>query len=297
MACMQAAFDGQMDALIGLGGNLWAANPDTAFTREALNRIGFKCFLTTTLNHSHVEGVAGEVVIFPVRARDEESQATSQESMFNFVRLSDGGIKRFPQLLSEVAIISRLGQKLINAEKFDFVSLKSHRTLRQWIARVIPGYSALNNIDEIKTEFTVNGRIIHSPQFATATGKAQFAFSPLPEYASGYRLTSVRSEGQFNSIIYHEQDAYREQTERWVVMMHPDDMACEGLTENQRINLTTTTGSMLGLKVKPYAIRPGNLMVYYPEANQLIPRNVDARSKTPGFKSVVVQLSRAAEHL
>ncbi|HMY37926.1 MAG TPA: hypothetical protein PK011_01265, partial [Marinagarivorans sp.] len=45
------------------------------------------------------------------------------------------------------------------------------------------------------------------------------------------------------------------------------------------------------LKVKPYNIRPGNLMVYYPEANQLIPRAVDTRSKTPGFKSVVVRLS------
>jgi anaerobic selenocysteine-containing dehydrogenase len=75
--------------------------------------------------------------------------------------------------------------------------------------------------------------------------------------------------------------------------MHPDDLAREGLQENQRINLTTTTGSMQGLKVKPYNIRPGNLMVYYPEANQLIPRDVDARSKTPGFKSVVVQLSRS----
>ena len=57
-----------MQALIGLGGNLWAANPDTRFTRQALNRIGFKCFLTTTPNHSHVEGVDGEVIIFPVRA-------------------------------------------------------------------------------------------------------------------------------------------------------------------------------------------------------------------------------------
>lgn len=293
MACMQAAHDGQMDALIGLGGNLWAANPDTAFTREALNKIGFKCFLTTTLNHSHVEGVEGEVIIFPVRARDEETQATSQESMFNFVRLSDGGIKRFEQLLSEVEIISRLGQQLINPEQFDFASLKSHTTLRQWIARVIPGFEGLGEIDQNKEEFTVGGRILHSPEFKTPTGKARFAFSPLHQYAPGYRLTSVRSEGQFNSIIYHEQDAYREQTERWVVMMHPDDVAREGLKENQTINLTTATGSMLGLKVKPYPIRQGNLMVYYPEANQLIPRSVDARSKTPGFKSVVVQLSRS----
>lgn len=293
MACMQAAFDGHMQALIGLGGNLWAANPDTRFTRQALNRIGFKCFLTTTLNHSHVEGVDGEVIIFPVRARDEETAPTTQESMFNFVRLSDGGIERFPQLLSEIDIISRLGQQLINPAQFDFSLLKNHKTLRQWIAKVIPGYQPLAEVDDTQQEFTVGGRILHSPEFATATGKAQFKFSALPTYAPGYRLTSVRSEGQFNSIIYHEQDAYREQKERWVVMMHPEDISREGLKENQTVNLTTATGSMQGLKVKPYDIRPGNIMVYYPEANQLIPRAVDARSKTPGFKSVVVELSAA----
>ena len=76
-------------------------------------------------------------------------------------------------------------------------------------------------------------------------------------------------------------------------MMHPEDISREGLKENQTVNLTTATGSMQGLKVKPYDIRPGNIMVYYPEANQLIPRDVDARSKTPGFKSVVVELSAA----
>ncbi|MEY4589974.1 MAG: hypothetical protein RL497_2050 [Pseudomonadota bacterium] len=292
MACMQAAFDGQMDALVCLGGNLWAANPDTSFTRHALGRIGFKCFLTTTLNHSHLEGVEGEVLVLPVRARDEEAQATTQESMFNFVRLSDGGIQRFPQLLSEVEIISQIGQLLIDKNTFDFASLKSHKTLRQWIAHSIPGYAALAEIDTNKTEFTVAERIKHRPEFATASGKAQFMFSPLPVYAEGYRLTSVRSEGQFNSIIYHEQDAYREQKTRWVVMMHPEDMACEGLVENQPVDLSTATGCMQGLTVKPYPIRRGNLMVYYPEANVLIPRTVDERSKTPGFKSVVVALRK-----
>ena len=45
--------------------------------------------------------------------------------MFNFVRLSDGGIERFPQLLSEIDIISRLGQQLINPAQFDFSLLKT----------------------------------------------------------------------------------------------------------------------------------------------------------------------------
>jgi anaerobic selenocysteine-containing dehydrogenase len=42
--------------------------------------------------------------------------------------------------------------------------------------------------------------------------------------------------------------------------------------------------------VRPYDIRPGNAAMYYPEANVLVPREVDPQSKTPGFKSVLVEV-------
>jgi anaerobic selenocysteine-containing dehydrogenase len=116
---------------------------------------------------------------------------------------------------------------------------------------------------------------------------------PLPAAATSYRLTSVRSEGQFNSIIFHEEDVYREQTERWIVMMHPDDIAREGLRENSRVDLVTETGTMNGVKIRAFDIKRGNLMVYYPEANVLVPREVDSQSRTPGFKSVEVTLRKA----
>jgi anaerobic selenocysteine-containing dehydrogenase len=36
----------------------------------------------------------------------------------------------------------------------------------------------------------------------------------------------------------------------------------------------------------------GNLAMYYPEANRLVPRRVDPASGTPAFKSVVARLTR-----
>ena len=47
-------------------------------------------------------GRGKETIILPVLARDEEPQPTTQESMFNYVRLSDGGIIRHKSLKSEV---------------------------------------------------------------------------------------------------------------------------------------------------------------------------------------------------
>lgn len=291
MACMHAAARGEIDAAVMLGGNLLASNPDTRFATAAMNRIPFKCFFNPTLNMSHVHGVDQEVVIFPVRARDEERQGTTQESMFNFVRLSDGGIDRFPQLRSEVDLICQLGEILIAPQLFDFSVFRSHERIRQLIGDVVPGFAKLGSIDTSKEEFHIDGRTLHTPAFATADSKARFYAHPLPaQREHSFYLTSVRSEGQFNSIIYHEYDTYREQQERWVVLVNPQDMAQQGWQADQKVDLVTATGRMSGVKVKPFDIRRGNLMAYYPEANVLIGNQVDPHSKTPGFKSVPVKV-------
>lgn len=290
MSSMEASHRGEIDFAWMLGGNLYASNPDATFAAEALDHIPFKIYINSTINTSHLHGISGEVIVLPVRVRDEEQQATTQESMFNFVRLSDGGITRFEQLKSEVEIVTEIGEALIDPSVLDFGQFRQHETIRKTISAVIPGFSQLGKIDADKQEFHIEGRTFYTPQFATADGRANFQVTPLPPAPGKYRLTSVRSEGQFNSIIYHEEDVYREQTERWIVMMHPDDIAKEGLTENLRIDLVSDTGAMRGVKVRAFDIKPGNLMVYYPEANILVPRATDTQSGTPGFKSVDVRL-------
>ncbi len=37
-------------------------------------------------------------------------------------------------------------------------------------------------------------------------------------------------------------------------------------------------------------IKPGNALMYYPEANVLVPRLADPHSRTPAFKSVLVRV-------
>ncbi len=86
--CMEAAHHGEIDFAFLLGGNLYGASPDQKWASEALAKINFTVFLSTTLNLGHLNGRGKNTLILPVRARDEEKQNTSQESMFNFVRLS-----------------------------------------------------------------------------------------------------------------------------------------------------------------------------------------------------------------
>ena len=300
MRCMDEADQGNVDLAFIMGGNLYASNPNQKYAEAALNKIPFKVFLTTTLNEGHLKGVDGEVLILPVLARDEETQSTTQESMFNFVRLSDGGLGHLKNAKSEVEILVNLAQNVLQNSKIDFTVFAQHKNIRQAIAEIIPGYEPIGQIDDTKDEFQVNGRTFHKPSFDTANGKASFAILDLPKFeqkAKHFRLMTVRSEGQFNSIIYDEDDAWRGQTERNIIMMNPADMVEIGLQENQRITLKSEVGQIENLKIRPFDIVRGCLAGYYPELNPLVSSEVDPRSKTPAFKNTEVWISHPDDYV
>jgi len=103
---------------------------------------------------------------------------------------------------------------------------------------------------------------------------------------------TVRLEGQFNTVVYDTEDRYRGISGRNVVMINEKDMEKLNLQEGNRVTVKNETGKMTGQKVVPYPIKEGGIMMYYPESNRLVPRNVDPQSKTPSFKSIDVLLEK-----
>src|SRR4029077_13663512 len=97
------------------------------------------------------------------------------------------------------------------------------------------------------------------------------------------------SEGQFNTVVYEAEDLYRGVTRRDVVMMAEADGATLGLRENDPVDVITATGQ-LRVVAAFIDIPPGNVAMYYPEANAVVPRRVDPESGTPAFKSVIARL-------
>ena len=284
-----------MRAAVLLGGNLFGSNPDRAWTGEALRRVGTTCTISTKLNEGHVHGRGRIHVVLPVLARDEETQATTQESMFNFVRLSDGG-ERPPagELKSEVEVVCALAARLLPQGPFPFAEMKDHDAVRRAIARVVPGYAAIGEIGSTKQEFQIAGRTFHAPKFSTPSGKARVSVPPLAPLAVGegaFRLMTLRSEGQFNTVVYEEEDLYRGTTRRDAVMMSEADGTRLGFREDDPVDVVTEVGRMRA-SVAFIDIPPGNLAMYYPEANAIVPRRIDPDSKTPAFKSVEARLER-----
>ena len=299
LACVQAAAAGEIDTAVLLGGNLFSASPDSRFSAKALDNIPFKVMVNSTLNYSHVNGVEGENIILPIRVRDEETQATTQESMFNFVRLSDGGFNRIENLLSEVDIISHIASAVIPALTFDFSQFQKHSNIRQAIAKLIPGFEQLAQIDESKREFHIPGRKFSQGVFPTNDGLAHFRLPKDSKWRDSkpqedFILSTVRSEGQFNTIIFSEEDVYRGQKDRQVLFINCEDIEQLRCKEGDLIDLYNSTGVLSKLRLAAFDIKRGNVMTYFPEANILVPQTVDRRSRTPGFKSVQVKLRRSS---
>ncbi|MEX2188316.1 MAG: FdhF/YdeP family oxidoreductase [Pirellulales bacterium] len=299
LACMEAAHDRSARVGFCLGGNLYGSNPDAKFAGDALAKLKTIVYLNTTLNTGHAHGLAEETIILPVLARDEEPQPTTQESMFSFIRLSDGGPSRHVGLKSEVEVIASLASAVLgDAGPVDWNSMQATGKIRQAIAKVVPGFEQIADIDRSKAEFHIAGRVFHEPRFATADGRARLHTFAIPDLCGGstdadgqLRLMTVRSEGQFNTVVYEDTDVYRGQDRRDVILLHPDDVSRLGLRADQRVAVYSDTGRMSGVLVRPFdRIKPGNALMYYPEANVLVSRRVDPASRTPAFKSVLVRI-------
>jgi len=300
MESIEAAGRGEIDAALYLGGNFYASNPDLGFAASALGRIGCSIHISTKLNQGHVvprpASPEGEVYILPTVARDEEAQSTTQESMFSFVRLSEGGrAGSAGEMRTEVDIIASIGCRLLSSTPIDFNALRSHDEIRRVIARVVPGYAEIAEIGSTGREFHVAGRVRHEPHFGHPNGRARFVPVSTPNdmlAPNELRLMTIRSEGQFNTVVYEEHDRYRNQQTRDVILMNSVDMKRNGLNDGDRVTVGSLVGIARDIRVSAYDIAEGCAAMYYPEANVLVPRTVDPKSGTPSFKNVRVTVTR-----
>jgi anaerobic selenocysteine-containing dehydrogenase len=295
LACMDRAAAGGVDVAWCLGGNLFGSNPDAAYAQRALAAVDQVVYLNTTLNTGHVHGRGRETWILPVLPRDEEPEPTTQESMFSYIRLSDAGKPRHAGPRSEVRVIAALARAVLgDGGAVDWRALEHHADIRRTIAEVVPGLEQLAEIDRTRHEFHIPGRAYHDPDFKTGDHHAHIRPITVPDHGTlgerQLRVMTIRSEGQFNTVVYEDHDRYRDQERRDVILMNRVDRERMGLAIDQRVTVTSSVGTMTNILVREMDIRAGNAAMYYPEANVLVPREIDPESRTPAFKHVVVTI-------
>ncbi|GHF31250.1 MULTISPECIES: FdhF/YdeP family oxidoreductase [Streptomyces] len=309
---IRALRDGQAKVFLAMGGNFVSATPDTDVTEAAVRRARLTVHVSTKLNRSHVV-TGARALILPTLGRTERDrqaggeQFVTVEDSMGMVHASRGRLApASDQLLSEPAIVCRLARRVLGDksstpwEEFE----KDYGTVRDRIARVIPGFEDFNARVARPGGFTLPHAPRDSRTFPTATGKANFTAAPVefPRAPEGrLLLQTLRSHDQYNTTIYGLDDRYRGiRNGRRVVLVHPDDARERGLADGSYADLVSewTDGSERrapGFRVVHYPTARGCAAAYYPETNVLVPLDHTAdTSNTPASKSLVIRLESAA---
>jgi anaerobic selenocysteine-containing dehydrogenase len=213
------------------------------------------------------------------------------------VRMSEGGPARHAGTRPEVEVIATIAQRIMgDSGPIDWQSMRDTGFIRTAIARVVPGFDKIEKMEETKQSFQIEGRTFHEKKFSTESEKLVLHEHELPALRGGaegeLRLTTIRSEGQFNTVVYEEEDLYRGIERRDVILIHPDDCRRLGVKHEQSVTITSECGRLENYLVQEFPdIKPGNVAMYYPEANMVVPRIYDPQSETPAFKSVTVRVT------
>ncbi|GAA2520791.1 MULTISPECIES: FdhF/YdeP family oxidoreductase [Streptomyces] len=309
---IRALRDGHAKVFFAMGGNFVSASPDTEVTEAAMRRARLTVHVSTKLNRSHTV-TGARALILPTLGRTERDvqdggeQFVTVEDSMGMVHASRGRLEpASPHLLSEPAIVCRLARRVLGGnsvvpwEEFE----KDYATIRDRIARVIPGFEDFNARVARPGGFALPHAPRDERRFPTATGKANFTAAPVeyPEVPEGrLLLQTLRSHDQYNTTIYGLDDRYRGiRNGRRVVLVNPEDARELGLVDGAYVDLVGEWRDGVerrapGFRVVHYPTARGCAAAYYPETNVLVPLDATAdTSNTPASKSVVVRLEQSA---
>jgi len=312
-AC-EAIRDGEVQALVSLGGNLVRAVPDHGLMEQPWRDIPLTVHIATKLNRSHL--VHGRVAyLLPCLGRIEidrqrgGEQSVSMEDSTAHMHGSRGRAEpAAATLLSEPAIVAGIAKALLAPNpRLDWDAwVADYGRVREAIAETYP--EIFHDFNE--RMWTPGGfpkpLAAARREWKTESGKANFtvpdglkADPDMPARAGSLRLFTVRSDGQFNTTIYSHEDRFRGTESREVLFMARADMDSRGLVDGDIVDASTAFDDgvarrVSGLRVIEYPVPQGCVAGYFPECNPLIPLWHYAReSKVPAAKSVDILIEKA----
>lgn len=311
-AC-EAVLRGEVRAFFMLGGNFVRAIPDRGRMEPAWRKLRLTVNVITKLNRSAL--LPGEVsYILPVLGRLEIDETQAGQQVLSVEDTSGSihgnrGLRRpaSPHLLSEIRLICELAKQVLAPNpKVQWDTYRTdYASIRREIGKTLPkdfwdyerrmwepgGFR--RDLPAMRREWrTENGRA----NFVRPTGLDEDPDMPdLGQHA--LRLTTLRSNDQFNTTVYGYDDRFRGiRNTRNVVLMNRADIDRLGLKVGQAVTLRTIADDgvdrrLPGLLVVAYDIPVGCIGGYYPECNVLLPLWHHAiGSKTPAAKAIPVTI-------
>jgi len=314
VASFNALSEGKVKVFLSLAGNLVAAMSDSLVAEEGIRRADLSVQVATKLNRSHV--VTGkESLLLPVLARAERDEQASglqfvtAEDTVCRVNMSHGEIAPVsPDVRSDVWVIAEIGRRVVGTDnpRLNWQAFRDdYDTIRDAISRVIPGFEDFNERIRREVSFVLPHPPRDSRTFPTPSGRAQFTLqqTELIDVPEGRLiLQTMRAHDQHNTTIYSLNDRYRGiHNGRFVIFLHPDDLAARGLVDGQTVDVFSEWPGepdrvLRGYRAVSYPTVPGCAAMYFPEANVLVPRaSIDPVCNTPTSKQVIIRVEPGTE--
>ncbi|BAN26423.1 oxidoreductase alpha (Molybdopterin) subunit [Caballeronia insecticola] len=316
----EAMIEGKVSAVINLGGNLVRSVPDRNRIEPAWRSLRLTVNITTKLNRSHLVHGAKSYIL-PCLSRIEidtqasGDQTVSMEDSTGCMHGSRGvtapaatGIRSEPSIVAALAKHTLRERSTVDWDRWcDDYSLVRDEIAKTWpetfhdfnarlwtpggFPRVLPARERIWKTESGKAEFFVPEMLEEDPDM------------PVRE-PDALRLTTLRSDSQFNTTIYAHDDRFRGiKSSRMVILMNERDMRARSLHAGDEIALETIADDgverrVANLTLVPYAIPEGCIAGYYPECNPLLPLWHHAKeSKVPGAKSIPVRMIAARKRV
>lgn len=288
---VDAAAEGKLDLLYCVGGNLVQNLPQPAYVADALANLPMRVHQDIFVSRQLLiepRAPHGTVLLLPARTRYEQEGGGTQTSTERRIIFSPEIPRQVGEARSEWRIFLELAHA-VDAERATLLGCGDGQAIREEIARVVPFYDGIQTFADTGDAIQYGGpHLCAGGAFPTADGRAHFSAVPLPRSRrrNGWFVVSTRRGRQFNSMVHSSVDPITS-AGRDAIFMNPEDAASLHVRNNEKIKLTSDTGSFVG-RVFFARIARGNLQVHYPEGNVLIPRGiVDAGGGVPDYNAEV----------
>lgn len=286
---VEAAGRGDLDVLYSSGGNFLEVLPDPAATRAALERAPLRVHQDIVVSTQMLVDPGETVVLLPAMTRYEQpggGTSTTTERRVAFSPEIPG--PRIGEARAEWEIFLELARR-VSPERAHLLGCSSAQQIREEIARVVPDYAGIEELIETGDQIQWGGsRLCEGPTFPTSDGLAHFAVT-VPRGASvpeGCFLLSTRRGKQFNTMVWEERDPLTG-AGRDAVFMSEEDAVALGVAGGEAVRVRSDHGELVG-HVHLAPIRRGNVQVFFPEGNVVLPAGRrDPRSGVPDYNAVV----------
>lgn len=256
------------------GGNFLETMPDPHFVEKALTSLDLRVHQDIILNTSTLLDAKEAVIVLPAKTRYEQSgggTSTSTERMVYYSPEIPGNQNKIEEARSEWKIYLDLAKR-VKPESYHLVHFEDGQAIREEIALANKNYEGIQHLKNQGDVFQWGGAWLCEDGICpTPNGKGHLIPVNIPNMhkAKDEFVLTTRRGKQFNSMVYNDKEAFNNGG-RYDVLMSKEDGRKLSITEGEGVVLHNKYGVFQG-RAKFVEILPGNIEVYFPEGNFLLP--------------------------